>query len=112
MTNTQQDRSSYLDEEIEILRNAQNLSRKHLFKAKEYGDRRGSGQKTCGKVRFKDREQVKKALFRIREKRRSAILTSTKRMENRYYFCNRCHSWHMTSSKEFFGVEVSIDSVA
>jgi hypothetical protein len=93
MTLTKENRSIYLDEEIELLGKT---VRRPIFKMYEQeSDRRkrGDGVKRCGKSVFRDLEEVKEVLFLIKSKRANLEVQGlqTKRKEKRYYFCSRCH---------------------
>ena len=108
MTLTKENRSIYLDEEIELLGKT---VRRPIFKMSEqesYRRKRGDGVKRCGKSVFRDLEEVKEVLFLIKSKRATLEVQGlqTKRKEKRYYFCSRCHSFHITSQSDRFIVEV------
>jgi len=109
MSTTKQNRSIYLDEEIELIQQAALRSAFNLYETDAITRKRGDGYKTCGKAIFRDLEEVKGALFRIRTKRTKTenLGVETKRQERRSYFCNRCHGLHITSQADRFAVEVS-----
>ena len=103
---------SFLDQEIELFETAGRLNRRHVYAKDGVSVKRGSGLKSCGKTKYKDREQAKHALFIIKTKRHSGIYVESKRRETRSYFCVRCHSWHLSSKKDQFNVEVADAKVA
>jgi hypothetical protein len=109
MRNTKQIRSIYLDEEIQIIQNAALKSGIDLYETDSYTRKRGQGVGHCGKAIFRDLEEAKHALFIIRTKRMSIEADGdiAKRQEKRYYFCNRCHAFHITSKADRFEVAVS-----
>lgn len=102
-------RSIYLDEEIFIIQNAVMRSSINIYETEISIRKKGSGVGNCGKAIFRDPEEVKQALFVIRTKRRSieTVGEIAKRQEKRYYFCNRCHAFHLTSKAYRFEVVVS-----
>jgi len=114
MTTTKENRSIYLDEEIELIEQAAMRSAFNIYETDAIRRKRGDGHKTCGKAIFRDLEEVKGALFRIRVKRTKIedLGQETKRQERRSYFCNRCHGLHITSQADRFAVEVSIAQAA
>ena len=109
MRNTKNIRSIYLDEEIQIIRNAALKSGIDVYETDSYTRKRGQGVGHCGKAVFRDLEEVKHALFVIRTKRASIEAEGeiSKRQEKRYYFCNRCHAFHITSKADRFEVAVN-----
>ena len=109
MTNTKHIRSIYLDEEIQIIQNATLKSGIDINETDAYSRKRGHGLGHCGKAVFRDLEEVKHALFVIRTRRMSIQAEGeiAKRQEKRYYFCNRCHAFHITSKADRFEVAVS-----
>lgn len=111
MRNTKKTRSIYLDEEIQIIQKAAINSGIDIYETDAYTRKRGQGVGHCGKALFRDLEDVKHALFMIRAKRKSIEAEGeiSKRQEKRYYFCNRCHAFHITSKVDRF--EVVVDYV-
>ena len=110
MTLTKENRSIYLDEEIELLGKTVLRQTFKMYEPKSYRRKRGNGIKTCGKSVFRDLEEVKEVLFLIKSKRATLEVQGlqTKRKEKRYYFCSRCHSYHITSKTDRFNVEVPL----
>ena len=104
MRNTKHIRSIYLDEEIQIIENATLKSGIDIHETDSYTRKRGQGVGHCGKAIFRDLEEVKLALLVIRTKRKSIEAEGevSKRQEKRYYFCNRCHAFHITSKADRF----------
>jgi hypothetical protein len=104
MRNTKNVRSIYLDEEIQIIQNATLKSGIDIYETDSHIRKRGQGVGNCGKAVFRDLEEVKHALFVIRTKRISIEAEGevSKRQEKRYYFCNRCHAFHITSKADRF----------
>ena len=109
MRNTKNTRSIYLDEEIQIIQNAAMNSGIDVYETDSYKRKRGQGVGHCGKAVFRDLDEVKRALFIIRTKRISVEAEGeiSKRQEKRYYFCNRCHAFHITSKADRFEVAVN-----
>jgi hypothetical protein len=109
MRNTKNTRSIYLDEEIQIIQNAALKSGIDVYETDSHMRKRGHGVGNCGKALFRDLEEVKHALFVIRTKRMSIEAEGeiAKRQEKRYYFCNRCHAFHITSKADRFEVAVN-----
>ncbi len=109
MRNTKNIRSIYLDEEIQIIQNAALKSGIDVYETDSHTRKRGQGVGHCGKALFRDLEEVKHALFVIRTKRMSIEAEGeiAKRQEKRYYFCNRCHAFHITSKADRFEVAVN-----
>ena len=114
MRNTKHIRSIYLDEEIRIIQNAALKSGIDINETDAYSRKRGQGVGHCGKAVFRDLEEVKQALFAIRTKRMSIEAQGeiSKRQEKRYYFCYRCHAFHITSKADLFEVVVSFVQAA
>lgn len=114
MTTARIARSIYLDEEIAIIRNAKLSSGINLHETDMINRKRGRGVGHCGKVILRDSEEAKQVLFIIRSKRNSqaAIGVTSKRQETRYYFCNRCHGFHITSKADIFEVAVEYVNAA
>ena len=114
MRNTKNVRSIYLDEEIRIIQNAALKSGIDIYETDAYTRKRGQGLGNCGKTIFRDLEQAKRALFLIRTKRKSIEAEGeiAKRQEKRYYFCNRCHAFHITSKADRFEVAVNFVQAA
>ena len=110
MTLTKENRSIYLDEEIELLGKTVRRPIFKMYEQESYRRKRGDGVKRCGKSVFRDLEEVKEVLFLIKSKRATLEVQGlqTKRKEKRYYFCSRCHSFHITSQTDRFTVEVSL----
>lgn len=109
MRNTRNIRSIYLDEEIQIIQCAAMKSDIDIRETDAYSRKRGHGLGHCGKAIFRDLEEVKHALFVIRTRRVSIEAEGeiAKRQEKRYYFCNRCHAFHITSKADRFEVAVN-----
>lgn len=109
MRTTKQIRSIYLDEEIQIIQNAVLNSGIDVYETDCCTRKRGEGVGNCGKAIFRDLDEVKRALFVIRTKRTSIEAEGeiSKRQEKRYYFCNRCHAFHITSKADRFEVVVN-----
>lgn len=114
MSITRNIRSIYLDEEIAIIQNATLNSGINIHETDSNTRKRGRGVARCGKAIFRDLEEAKRAVFVIRSKRNSlaSIGESTKRRENRYYFCARCHAFHITSQADIFEVAVEYVNAA
>ena len=114
MRNTKNIRSIYLDDEMRIIQNAALKSGIDIYETDAHTRKRGSGVGNCGKAIFRDLEEVKRALFLIRTKRMSIEAEGeiAKRQEKRYYFCNRCHAFHITSKADRFEVVVNYDQAA
>ena len=104
-------RSIYLDEEILIIQSSALKSGINIHETDAHSRKRGQGVGHCGKALFRDLEEAKQALFAIRTKRNSIEAEGqiSKRQEKRYYFCNRCHAFHITSKADRF--EVVVDDV-
>jgi len=104
MRNTKNIRSIYLDEEIQIIQNATLKSCIDIYETDAYTHKRGQGVGHCGKAIFRDLEEAKFALLVIRTKRMAIEAEGevSKRQEKRYYFCNRCHAFHLTSKASSF----------
>jgi hypothetical protein len=109
MRNTKNIRSIYLDEEILVIQRASLKSGIDIYETDAYSRKRGQGVGHCGKALFRDLEEVKHALFLIRTKRKSIEAEGeiSKRQEKRYYFCGRCHAFHITSKADRFEVAVN-----
>jgi hypothetical protein len=109
MTNTKIVRSIYLDEEIRLIQSTALKSGIDIYETDSHTRKRGQGVGHCGKAVFRDLEEVKQALFLIRSKRISIEAEGeiSKRQEKRYYFCNRCHAFHITSKADRFEVAVN-----
>lgn len=109
MRNTKIIRSIYLDEEIQIIQNATLQSGIDVYETDSHTRKRGQGLGHCGKANFRDLEEVKDTLFVIRTKRLSIEAEGeiSKRQEKRYYFCKRCHAFHITSKADRFEVAVN-----
>lgn len=109
MTSTKNVRSIYLDDEIQLIQTAALKSGIDVYETDSYTRKRGQGMGQCGKAVFRDLEEVKQALFLIRSKRISIEAEGeiSKRQEKRYYFCNRCHAFHITSKADRFEVVVN-----
>jgi hypothetical protein len=109
MRNKKNTRSIYLDEEIQIIQNAALKSGIDVYETDTYTRKKGQGVGHCGKATFRDLREVKRALFVIRTKRAAIEAEGeiSKRQEKRYYFCNRCHAFHITSKADRFEVAVN-----
>jgi hypothetical protein len=114
MRNTKDARSIYLDDEMRIIQNAALKSGIDIYETDAHIRKRGSGVGNCGKAIFRDLEEAKHALFLIRTKRKSVEAEGeiAKRQEKRYYFCNRCHAFHITSKADRFEVAVNFVQAA
>ena len=109
MNTTKHDRSIYLDDEIMLFQQTLVNPTFNIYESGNPRRKRGNGIKSCGKAKFRDLEEVKNALFAmkvVRTRKESQGLFS-KRQEKRYYFCNRCHSYHVTSKAHRFVLGVS-----
>ena len=73
----------------------------------------GSTTKACTKRAFRSREQVKEAIRRNRyaRVRQEHDGGTSNRLENRYWFCNKCMAFHLTSKPKFEAKE-SLKDVA
>ena len=91
-----------LDEDIELIEVAVTIKAAHLFNPEDAPKRRGSGFKTCAKIKYRDLEEVKTALWfaRVDQEKAREEGRQTRRTERRYYFCAGCHFWHLTSRPE------------
>ena len=94
-----------LDEELEMIFTAVVIRGTHIEatndrpRIKEI--RKGNNQKSCGKEKYKDREQAKDALWfaKVEQKRAQKEGRVTHRRECRYYFHPGCNAWHLTSKQ-------------
>lgn len=91
-----------LDEDIELIEFAVVVKASHLFSPEDSIKRKGGGYRTCAKIKYRDLQEAKTALWfaRVDQEKAQSEGRRSHRTERRYYFCVGCHAWHLTSRLE------------